>query len=238
VNRWYPVARSEELVPRHIAQTQLLGQEIALWRDDAGAVNAWENRCPHRGVRLSIGSNTGTDLRCRYHGFRFAAGSGRCNFIPAHPSQKPAGSMHAVVYAAVERYRYVCVSLDPRTDEPELPMPGNAAATSLRSIFVEAPAAAVVDQLSRGYRIDAATEAVLTGEDHFTLTAAAGSGERAQVVLFLLQPVTQTQTVIHALLCPAAAAADRLAVLRHHNAQMTMLRDAVERSCAAAKRRA
>ena len=236
MNRWYPVARSEELVARHIAQAQLLGQEIALWRDDAGAVNAWENRCPHRGVRLSIGCNTGAELRCRYHGFRFAGGSGQCTFIPAHPSQRPASSLRTGVYAAAERYHYVWVSLDPRTDAPpDLPMPGDAAATTLRSIFVEAPAAALADHLLRGYRIDAATDASVTEGGPFTLTAAE-NGRHAPVVLFLLQPVTATQTVMHGLLRPAAAAADRLAVLRHHNSQMTALRDAVEGICGAAKR--
>jgi hypothetical protein len=33
---WFPVARVEEVVPRHVVHAQLLGQEIALWRDDAG----------------------------------------------------------------------------------------------------------------------------------------------------------------------------------------------------------
>ena len=88
-NRWFPVARSEEVVARHVVQTQLLGQEAALWRDDSGLANAWENRCPHRGVRLSIGINTGSELQCRYHGWRYASGGGQCTFIPAHPDQKP-----------------------------------------------------------------------------------------------------------------------------------------------------
>jgi phenylpropionate dioxygenase-like ring-hydroxylating dioxygenase large terminal subunit len=83
MNRWFAVARGAELALRHVMHTQLLGQEIALWRDDAGALNAFENRCPHRGVRLSIGTNTGMELRCQYHGWRFASGGGRCAFIPA-----------------------------------------------------------------------------------------------------------------------------------------------------------
>ena len=102
--RWFPVGRGAEVVSRHIAQTQLLGEEIAVWRDDAGSLNAWQNRCPHRGVRLSIGTNTGTELRCQYHGWRFASGSGQCSVIPAHPTQKPASSVRVKTYARSEEH--------------------------------------------------------------------------------------------------------------------------------------
>ena len=51
---WYPIAASTDLPFRHTYQGQLLGQEFAVWRADDGYVNVWENRCLHRGVRLSI----------------------------------------------------------------------------------------------------------------------------------------------------------------------------------------
>jgi phenylpropionate dioxygenase-like ring-hydroxylating dioxygenase large terminal subunit len=47
---------------RHVFQAQLLGREFAVWRADDGNVNVWENRCLHRGVRLSIGINEGSEL--------------------------------------------------------------------------------------------------------------------------------------------------------------------------------
>lgn len=229
MDRWFPVARSEDVVPRHVAQTQLLGQEIALWRDDVGAANAWENRCPHRGVRLSIGDNTGTELRCQYHGWRFAGGSGQCTFIPAHPTQRPASTMRVLVHAAAEHAGYVWVNLDPHGAATRPPLP--AAATTLRSIFVEASAAALAATLQRGYPVDATTVAAVVVNDPFTLTAATAGAERA--VTFLLQPVTGSQTVLHGLLHGKVDAARRLGLLRHHNAQMTRLRDAVERDGAA-----
>ena len=52
---WYPIASSDDLPFRHVYQGQLLGRELAVWRADDGNVNVWENRCLHRGVRLSIG---------------------------------------------------------------------------------------------------------------------------------------------------------------------------------------
>jgi nitrite reductase/ring-hydroxylating ferredoxin subunit len=220
IDRWYPIARSEEAIDRHVVQAQLLGQEIAVWRDDTGFVNAWENRCPHRGVRLSIGFNTGMELRCQYHGWRFAAGSGQCTYIPAHPTQKPAHTIQAIVYGCVERYGFVWACLGQRTDEAALPDLAAPQATTLRSIFIDAPASAVALAFSHGYR-------VLT-HDAFILKANANENDTDATVTFLLQPVKESQTVVHGLLHAQISASERLAVLRQHNSRMTAIRDAVE----------
>ena len=247
--RWFPVARSAELAARHVAQAQLLGREIALWRSDSGAVNAWENRCPHRGVRLSIGYNMGNELRCQYHGWRFAAGSGQCTLIPAHPTQKPASGIRVGVYAAVERHHLVWVNLDAQIGAPDgagaaVPRPILTAASefelggvtegpqdmTLRSIFVNAPADVVSSALLQGYRVDAATTApvAVAVVDAYTLTASTQAAGNAPAITFLLQPVSDQQTVIHGLLQSEALATERLAVLRYHNAELSRLRDEVE----------
>jgi nitrite reductase/ring-hydroxylating ferredoxin subunit len=243
VARWFPVARGEEVISRHVLQTQLLGQEIAVWRDDAGAVNAWENRCPHRGVRLSIGLNTGTELRCQYHGWRYATGSGQCTFIPAHPGQKPSSSIRTNVFGAVEQYGFVWVHLGQPMDAPALPALAYAArqATTLRSIFVEAPASTVAEALLRGYRfsVDPAalqsstgagsiSDASMVAHDALILTATAAANGKEAVVTFLLQPVTESRTVMHGLLHADGTGAERLTVLHHQCSQMTAFRDTVE----------
>lgn len=46
----------------------LLGQPVVVWRDDAGKVVAFEDRCPHRHAPLSTGRIEGDRLRCMYHG--------------------------------------------------------------------------------------------------------------------------------------------------------------------------
>jgi nitrite reductase/ring-hydroxylating ferredoxin subunit len=197
-DRWYPVARAEEVTARNVAQAQLLDQEIVLWRDDSGAVNAWENRCPHRGVRLSIGINDGTTLRCRYHGWRYASGHGQCVFIPAHPDQKPANVIRAAPYGVAEAFGFIWVNLaGDSAPAPALDLNGW---TTLRSVFVEAPLAAVEQAL-----------------------AAEPAGP-----LFLPQPVTDGQTVIHGLVPETVDGAARLTMLRRHNARLTELRNAIE----------
>lgn len=213
--RWFAVGRGAEVVPRQIAQTQLLGTEIALWRDAAGSLNAWENRCPHRGVRLSIGTNTGTELRCRYHGWRFASGTGQCTVIPAHPSQKPASSVHVRTYSVIERYHLVWVSPDTdSTPAPSLPIEATPRDTTLRSVFINAAVQKVAHALTDQYGA--------ASSDEFTL--------RARGLIFLLQPVTESQTILHGVAEPEEfSTAERLAVLRQHNSRLSALRDAVEK---------
>lgn len=212
--RWFPVGRGAEVVSRHIAQTQLLGEEIAVWRDDTGSVNAWQNRCPHRGVRLSIGTNTGTELRCQYHGWRFASGSGQCSVIPAHPTQKPASSVRVKTYAVIERYHLVWINaaVDSAT-VPSLPIEDTPEDTTIRSVFTNSPLTRVFQTLEHEY-------AAVT-LDEFTLRAAG--------LVFSLQPVTDTQTIIHGAAEPGTFNADRLTALRHHNSKLNALRDALER---------
>lgn len=132
---WYPLASSGDLVLRHIFHTALHGQELALWRDDSGLANVWENRCPHRGVRLTIGANLGTELRCQYHGWRFSSGSGQCIGIPAR----------VATYPCVERYGLVWSTLDGAPED--IPDLGAVHWQPLRAMFVEAPLSAVAAEL-------------------------------------------------------------------------------------------
>jgi len=59
-------------------------EDLVVWRSASGVLSAWENRCPHRGMRLSHGFVRGESLACAYHGWHFEC-SGRCHYIPAHP---------------------------------------------------------------------------------------------------------------------------------------------------------
>jgi nitrite reductase/ring-hydroxylating ferredoxin subunit len=217
--RWFPVMRLEELVPRHVAQSELLGQEIALWRADDGRVNAWENRCPHRGVRLSIGQNTGADLRCRYHGWRFASGDGRCTHIPADPSRAPPAAIRATVFDVSVQDGFVWVALS-RPDRPPPSLADDLPWLTLRSTPVEVGFERVHATLLE------AAKAV--PHDPFTLTAdVEQDGAQAQLT-FMLQPMASARTAIHAALTPAPAPPDRLATLRHYAARLARLRDAAE----------
>lgn len=77
-NYWYPIILSSEL-GRKPKAVRLLGRDIVLFRD-GDKLFALEDRCPHRGVKLSLGScgyrDSGT-ISCPYHGWTFAGATGR-----------------------------------------------------------------------------------------------------------------------------------------------------------------
>jgi nitrite reductase/ring-hydroxylating ferredoxin subunit len=137
-SRWYPVAASHDLPQRHVYQTRLDGQPLAIWRDSGGAVNVWEDRCPHRGVRFSVGNALGDELRCQYHAWRFASGSGHCTLIPAQPSVRPSGAIGAKVWPAREAAGLVWTGVAPAGDPPAV-----VAGMPLRGMPIGRPAAAV-----------------------------------------------------------------------------------------------
>lgn len=60
-NRWHPVLSSWEIESNPVGITRL-GENLVLWRDEDGKVHALEDRCPHRGARLSLGWNLGNRL--------------------------------------------------------------------------------------------------------------------------------------------------------------------------------
>lgn len=82
---WHPVARLADVGTAPVA-VELLGERLVLVRlgDD---LTVLPDRCPHRLAPLSAGvvvtnDAGGEELRCAYHGYRFAA-DGRCTAVPA-----------------------------------------------------------------------------------------------------------------------------------------------------------
>ena len=80
-NMWYPVLPSWGVRNDPVGITRL-SENIAIWRDNDGAVHAIEDRCPHRGARMSLGWNLGDRLACWYHGVE-VKGDGVVADVPA-----------------------------------------------------------------------------------------------------------------------------------------------------------
>jgi phthalate 4,5-dioxygenase len=82
---WQPVALTEELAgPRPCKAVRLLGQDLVLFRDQAGRYGLLDRDCPHRGADLSFGRLEGGGLRCAFHGWLFDV-AGQCLETPAEP---------------------------------------------------------------------------------------------------------------------------------------------------------
>jgi nitrite reductase/ring-hydroxylating ferredoxin subunit len=83
---WQPAALSEELplggAPMPV---RLLGEDLALFRDDQGQPGLIGLHCPHRGADLSYGRLEDGGLRCIYHGWLFDT-RGSCLEQPGEPA--------------------------------------------------------------------------------------------------------------------------------------------------------
>ena len=252
---WHPVASSADLAYRTTYHAQILGRELVAWRADDDTVNLWENRCLHRGLRLTLGTNDGAELVCRYHGWRYANRTAGCTYIPAHPADAPPRAICNRTYPVVERYGLVwgSTATDCESEPPVVGLLESAPTLPLRAIPVNAAPTRVADALA-GYRFEpsGAVEARAQGgsdrrshgcdesrcdiaaveraELRITLRAADGDDETHAVLW--VQPLDAHRSVIRGVLDARPVGAARLAVLRHHNHLLSRLRDAVEKQAA------
>jgi vanillate O-demethylase monooxygenase subunit len=114
-NAWYVAAWDHELAAAPLART-ILGEAVVLYRDSAGRAVALADSCPHRRLPLSLGCVVGDELRCGYHGMRFAA-SGTCTDIPGQAVIPPAAWVRA--FPLVERWNLIWIWMgDPARADP------------------------------------------------------------------------------------------------------------------------
>ena len=74
---WYTIAHSKELKAGKVLPVKYFGQELVLYRTEAGEARLVDAYCPHMGAHLAEGKVQGDILRCSFHGFEFG-GDGRC----------------------------------------------------------------------------------------------------------------------------------------------------------------
>jgi len=160
---WHPVAPSADIRPgANIVAGFVEGQELALWRSTGGAAQAWENRCPHRSVRFTLGQVIEDRLSCAYHGWQYAAGNGQCVGIPAHPTMQAPRNVCAKVFGAVDAAGMLWVNLatESATAPPSLADAVPAGWHFCRTLALRAAASGVREALARhGFAIDAASTA-------------------------------------------------------------------------------
>lgn len=115
---WTPLALSRD-VPTGVTRAVLLdGKELVIWRG-ADTAHVWEDRCPHRGMRLSLGFVRDNSLNCLYHGWQYGPSSS-CIRIPAHPDLQVAPSIRANAYVSAEAAGLVWVRTAGTAPLPQL----------------------------------------------------------------------------------------------------------------------
>lgn len=85
---WYVVGTVGDVAPGAVKTVHYFGQDIVLFRTEAGVLSALDRTCPHVGAHLGLGTVQGNCLRCPFHDWAFAT-DGRCVEIPYAPKIPP-----------------------------------------------------------------------------------------------------------------------------------------------------
>lgn len=221
---WHPIAAADDLPLRHVFHGQLLGRELAVWRADDNFVNVWENRCLHRGVRLSIGTNNGMELTCRYHGWRYSNRSAGCTYIPAHPADAPARTISNRTFPAAERYGLVWSGEAPEGDVPTVGVLEEGSPFTLRSLPVNASAEVTFDELrihtfqpcGAHDHTNAAPIISIDQLDDRSIVLTSTSDDLRSTVVFFVQPVDAGRSVIRPVLSRTPDQHEQIGIWRHH----------------------
>ncbi|MEM1102831.1 MAG: aromatic ring-hydroxylating dioxygenase subunit alpha [Pseudomonadota bacterium] len=131
---WYPVTPSWALGANPLGLTRL-GEHIVLWRDGEGGVHCLEDRCPHRGARLSLGWNLGDRVACWYHGVQLNQ-DGEIADVPAINTKALIGRKCLKTYPTIERHDAVWVYFGGEGEEaPPLELPEQLTSESYASFL-------------------------------------------------------------------------------------------------------
>ena len=140
---WSPLALAADIEPGTSAGTVWNGAEIVIWRDSAGHLHAWEDRCPHRGMKLSFGFVRGDRLACLYHGWEFGSDAS-CRYIPAHPELAVPPTIRVARYRVAEALGMVWIAQEDVTK----PSPNSSRTIiGLRSLQIDRSAPDIADLL-------------------------------------------------------------------------------------------
>ena len=84
---WTTVGLAKDLRADQSLAMTVAGERVVFFRDAVGKAVALIDRCPHRGVALSLGRVAGGEIECPFHGWRFD-GTGRNCHVPWNPDAK------------------------------------------------------------------------------------------------------------------------------------------------------
>lgn len=101
---WYHLLYSDEVGPGQVRAVEALGEDLVVFRTEAGRLHVLHAHCPHLGASLAVGSRVvGDCLECPFHRWRFA-GDGHLAEIPDDPHPPRA---RARAFPTIERYGLV-----------------------------------------------------------------------------------------------------------------------------------
>lgn len=113
---WQPVGVAIELEKEPVQPIRIFGEDLTLYRSEAGGYGLIADRCPHRCMAMSFGIPDERGLRCAYHGWLFDA-HGDCLEQPfedrTHPAARYKDRVKILAYPVAELGGLVFAYLGP-----------------------------------------------------------------------------------------------------------------------------
>ena len=122
-NAWYPALFSTEIADNEVKGVTIAGHDILL-RRVKGHVHAIQDRCAHRGVKMSLRPTCLTDetITCWYHGFTYGLDDGTLKTIVASPDDPLIGNVRIRTYPVEERAGIIFVFVGDQDYAPPPPL--------------------------------------------------------------------------------------------------------------------
>lgn len=131
---WYIVAESHELGKNQVIARSVLGEWLAIFRDEAGRISALQDKCLHRTAQISNGRVVEGKLQCPYHGWTYGH-NGDVVHIPSMGPNYKQGSRCAKSYQVIEQEDYIYVRLSSEINDTKpfsMPCYGEKGYTTIR----------------------------------------------------------------------------------------------------------
>lgn len=209
-----PVSLSRDLTAKQVMRAECGDVDMAVWRSASGVVSAWDNRCPHRGMRLSHGFVRGESLACAYHGWHYNC-AGACHYIPAHPELSPPQTIKANVYNIAEASGIIWVNASGNVAPVNIPVP----TVPVRSIHMACPVESALNAFNKPTchpLLSQHTQAEVIADAPYVL-ALTSVEANALGVYVAFQHVNDTTTVAHMTTTDNASIKDVVALSRWAN---------------------
>ncbi len=93
---WFLVEWSDQLAVGEVKPVRFFGQDLVLFRTEAGEARLLDAHCPHLGAHLGHGGKVvGDAVRCPFHGWDWDGQTGRCARIPFSDKPHPKAAVRS-----------------------------------------------------------------------------------------------------------------------------------------------
>jgi nitrite reductase/ring-hydroxylating ferredoxin subunit len=119
-NCWYMVGWARDFEVGKLMPLVVLNERLVIYRSASNRLVALEDRCPHRLAPLSAGRLEQDDIRCMYHGLKFAP-DGRCVQIPGQTKIPPTVSARSFAIEEKHSVAWVWMGEKAKADTSLIP---------------------------------------------------------------------------------------------------------------------